>query len=218
MSDILLATGNPHKVDELRAIFAECGLTGVRFVGLGDLQKPTTEPAETGSTFEANAAAKALAYATQTGLTCLADDSGLEVDAIGGRPGVISSHYCTDGKDVGMSREDRDRENNAKLLKELSSVSFGKRGGRFVCVMVLAKPGQRLVTTRGAFEGRIGESPDVPRGANGFGYDPLFLTAPTFAQTSAELNAREKNLLSHRGVAARAMAKKIAQLRSERRI
>lgn len=205
MDPIVIATGNPHKVDELRAIFAE---HGVPVVGLGDLPGAAGgEPEETGRTFEENATIKARAYAARTGRACLADDSGLEVDALGGAPGVISSHYCTDGRDVGMSREERDRLNNERVLRELSGVPDDRRGARFVCVMVLAAPdGSVIARTRGTFEGRIGTPPRVPSGSGGFGYDPLFLVAPDFARTSAELSAQEKNRLSHRSEAARRMA------------
>ena len=208
MPTILLATANPHKVTELRAILANAPMT---FLSLADLATATTEPEETGDTFEANATIKALAYAEQTGHLCLADDSGLEVDALGGKPGVISSHYCTDGREVGMTREQRDMANNERLLRELAGVPFERRTARFVCVMVLAAPptrddGRILAMTRGAFEGRIGLSGTVPRGHGGFGYDPLLLIPPDYARTSAELSAEEKNARSHRGAAARAMA------------
>ncbi|MEL7485213.1 MAG: non-canonical purine NTP pyrophosphatase, partial [Planctomycetota bacterium] len=158
---------------------------------------------------------KAVEYAKQTGRVCLADDSGLEVDALGGAPGVISSHYCTDGKETGMTRDERDAANNDKLLMELGDRSLAGRAARFVCVMVLATPtGEILGTTRGTFEGAIGLRSDVPRGINGFGYDPLFLVAPDFKHTSAELDSDTKNALSHRGRAARAMAEKIAAMHS----
>ena len=213
---IVLATGNPHKVEEMRAIFARGGLAGqgVKLVGLKDLPgaERFTEPVEHGVTFEENATIKAVSYAAQTGEWCLADDSGLEVDALGGRPGVISSHYCTDGREVGMKREERDAANNARVLSELEGVADAERGARFVCVMVLASPAGVRACTRGVFEGRIGAPPRVPAGGSGFGYDPLFLVAPGFARTGAELSADEKNGVSHRAVAARAMAGEIARL------
>lgn len=208
MPEIVVATGNPHKVEEIRAVFAREKAEGVRLVGLGEVPGgPFGEPEETGETFEDNATIKAMTYAKATGRLCLADDSGLEIDVLGGRPGVISSHYCTEGREAGMSREERDRRNNEKVMRELDGVVFGRRAARFVCVMVLAHPTRgRLKTTRGAFEGRIGEPGEVPRGANGFGYDPLFLLPPNFAQTSAEMTPDEKNAKSHRGAAAKAMA------------
>ncbi|MCW5754534.1 MAG: non-canonical purine NTP pyrophosphatase [Phycisphaeraceae bacterium] len=204
---IVIATGNPHKVEELRAIL---GGLGVPCIGLRELEstRSTTfiEPEEHGSTFETNAAIKALSYAQQTGLACLADDSGLEIDALGGRPGVISSHYCTDGRETGMTRAERDAANNARVLGELQGVPLERRGARFVCVMVLANPSGVLLCVRGTFEGRIGEPGEVPRGSHGFGYDPIFLVAPEYLQTSAELAQEDKNRLSHRGAAARALA------------
>ncbi|UYV13783.1 MAG: RdgB/HAM1 family non-canonical purine NTP pyrophosphatase [Phycisphaera sp.] len=204
---VTIATGNPGKVAELRPIFA--GL-GIGVVGLADLATPTTEPEETGNTFEANATIKAISYAKQTGTVCLADDSGLEVDALGGAPGVISSHYSTDGNEDGRPRAQRDAANNERLLRELAGVPAEQRTARFVCVMVLANPdGEILATSRGTFEGRIGTE---PRGESGFGYDPLFLVAPGHARTSAEMAADEKNAISHRAKAAHEMAQAIAGL------
>jgi len=213
---IVIATGNPHKVAELRALLA---LPGLEFVGLSDLPGPFAEPVESGKTFEENATIKALSYARQTGLPCLADDSGLEVDALGGAPGVISSHYCTDGRDAPMSREARDEANNERLLRELDGVPPERRSARFVCAMVLAEPGggrtaRIAARARGTFEGRIGLPGEVPRGSNGFGYDPLFLVAEEFTQTSAELAPAEKNRRSHRGRAARAMLENLRHLLS----
>ncbi len=206
MEPIVLATANPHKVAELRAIFAAAG---VPVIGLMDLagHERFHEPEEHGRTFEENAAIKAVSYAVQTGRVCLADDSGLEVDALGGAPGVISSHYSTDGVETGLSRAERDVTNNARLLRELEGVPPERREARFVCVMVLAGGGAIRATSRGTFEGRIGLPDEVPRGSNGFGYDPLFLVAPRFELTSAELPPDEKNRLSHRGAAARAMVR-----------
>lgn len=214
---IVLATANPHKVEELRQIL---GAAGVEAIGLLDLRDArggpiaTTEPVESGTTFDANATIKALAYASQTGRACLADDSGLEVDALAGRPGVISSHYATDGREEGLSREARDRGNNARVLRELEGVPVERRGARFVCVMALAlmgPDGPTLVhTARATFDGRIGLPGEVPRGRSGFGYDPLFLVAPDFVRTSAELDPGEKNRRSHRALAGQRMASWIA--------
>ncbi|MEO1585478.1 MAG: non-canonical purine NTP pyrophosphatase [Planctomycetota bacterium] len=207
---IVLATANPKKISELSAIFARVGL-GV--IPLSDLATQTNEPDETGHAFEDNAAIKAVSYAKQTGRFCLADDSGLEVDALGGAPGVISSHYCTDGVETGMSRDERDRANNDKLLRELGDRPLADRTARFVCVMVLASPDGRIhAISRGTLEGAIGPSADVPRGSNGFGYDPLFLVAPDYDQTSAELDSDTKNACSHRGDAARSIAEAIAEM------
>lgn len=210
MDPIVIATGNPHKVEELRSIFASAGIP---VLGLRDLpgHGGFHEPEENGATFEENATIKAVSYARQTGRLCLADDSGLEVDALGGRPGVISSHYATDGRETGITREERDLANNTRLLRDLEGVSPAGRTGRFVCTMILARPdGTILARSRGTFEGRIGLAGDVPRGENGFGYDPLFLLPD--GRTSAELPPQEKNRLSHRGAAARAMAEQFSRL------
>lgn len=209
---IVLATGNPHKVAELRAIFAECG---VDVLGLGDLTAPNaagfTEPDEHGRTFSDNARIKALDYAQQTGRICLGDDSGIEIDALAladgaPRPGVISSHYCTDGREEGLTRDQRDAANNARVLRELDGLPLERRVARFVCCMCLASPdGQVHHETRGTCEGRIGVPPRVPGGAHGFGYDPLFLLGPEHHHTVAEMEPSAKNKISHRGRAAVAM-------------
>lgn len=221
---IILATGNPHKVDELRAILAG---TRVPVLALTDLlwHGGFCEPEEHGSTFAANARLKALGYAAQiarvagehrgaipANAVVLADDSGIEIDALAlpdgtPRPGVISSHYCTDGREVGMSRAERDKANNERVLKELRGVPPEKRSARFVCCMCVASvPESRaeasdahvMFESRGTFEGRIGEPPRVPAGTNGFGYDPLFLVGPGFEKTGAELDPEAKNRVSHR--------------------
>lgn len=193
---LLFASGNPHKLDEVRAILAPMGMA---IDGLDSVGEGITEPEEHGATFEENARIKAIAYATATGRMCLADDSGLEVDALGGAPGVRSARYAG----IGVARAERDAANNDKLLRELAGVPAAQRSARFVCAMCLASPvGQVLHETRGTFEGVI---VDAPRGANGFGYDPL-LWLPDRRCTSAELSTDAKNERSHRGAAARAMA------------
>lgn len=197
MIDLLIATSNPHKLEEISAILEP---QGVRAIGLGDvslengeLASTLTEPVEDADTFEGNAAIKARYYAAKTGRPCLADDSGLEVDALGGDPGVLSARYAGAAGD----RPTRDGANNAKLLRELADVPKEKRTARFVCAMCLASPdGAILATSRGEFEGII---TDTPRGDNGFGYDPL-LELPD-GRTSAELPPEEKNARSHRGAA-----------------
>ena len=405
---LLLATANPHKVEEMQAIFGVL-LPDLRLLSLADLPGgPPLEPAETGTTFEANATIKARAYAAASGMPCLADDSGLEIDALHGRPGVLSSHECTDGQDTGMTRAQRDHANTQRGRRDLEGVPPENRTARFVCTMALSLPsppkhqwdrppaGRQLPTpserlslltpldlspvqshppgpltirngslphwerggstyfitfrvlqgelapqerdivldaclhwhnqraivhlvvvmpdhvhliltplpngetwhtladlmhsiktftariinaargvtgtlwqpeyfdrlirhadelrekwkytlenpvrkglvthwheyqwtsggalredrpeagptalVRGTFEGRIGLPGDVPRGSHGFGYDPLFLVAPTFTQTGAELQPAEKNRLSHRAAAASQMAAKIRSL------
>jgi XTP/dITP diphosphohydrolase len=205
---LVIATGNPHKVEELRAIFSGAG---IEVIGLGDLGGTFVEPAETGRTFAENAAIKALGYAAQTGRLCLADDSGLEVDALAGAPGVISSHYATDGVETGQSRAERDAANNARLMRELEGVPRERRTARFVCEMCIADAAGVVARARGTFEGRIGERGEVPRGGNGFGYDPLFVVED--GRTSAEMSPAEKNARSHRGMAVIRMAEALARIR-----
>jgi len=212
---IVIGTGNPHKVEEIRAIFAEGPLAAVPLLGLRDIPGgPWVEPVEHGNTFEDNATIKALGYARQTGRLCLADDSGLTIDALGGRPGVISSHYYADGAERGHSRPERDALNNERVTRELRGVPVEQRSARFVCVMVLADATGVRAIGRGTFEGRIGVPPEVPRGRDGFGYDPLFLVAAApvpYSVTSAELTPAEKNRLSHRGMAAKDLAAKLCE-------
>ncbi len=194
---LLAATSNPHKLTELRAIFEPLG---VRILGLDDVARPGSipEPREDGATCEENARLKALAYAQATGRACLADDSGLFVDALGGEPGVHSAYYA--GHEG--TRAQRDARNNAKLLKALQGVTTERRTARFVCCMCAADPaGRILATSRGEFPGVVGFE---PRGSNGFGYDPLLVLED--GRTSAELTDAEKNARSHRGAAARAIA------------
>ncbi|MFO0872626.1 MAG: RdgB/HAM1 family non-canonical purine NTP pyrophosphatase [Phycisphaerales bacterium] len=193
---LLFASGNPHKLDEVRAILVPLG---IHVDGLDGAGAAIAEPEEDGATFAENARIKAIAYARATGRACLADDSGLEVDALGGAPGVRSARYAG----IGATRAARDAANNEKLLRELAGVDPSRRTARFVCAMCLASPaGRTLHETRGTFEGVVA---DAPRGANGFGYDPLLWLSDRGC-TSAELSTGEKNARSHRGAAARAMA------------
>jgi len=198
---LLIATSNPHKLDELRAIFAPLGIEAI---GLHEIEGTFPEPDEPGDTFEENARIKALAYARMTGRICLADDSGLEVDALAGAPGVHSAYYG--GKDG--PRSVRDPRNNARLLRELADVPHNQRTARFVCCMCIAHPdGRILATSRGTFPGIIATE---PRGSSGFGYDPLLLLDD--GRTAAELSEAEKNARSHRGNAAREIGKHIARI------
>ncbi len=196
---LLLATSNPHKVEEVAAIL---GPMGIDVVGLGVLESKIPEPVEDGVTFQANARIKAVYYAKALRRMCLADDSGLEVDALGGAPGVHSARYAgVDGQ-----RAQRDVANNEKLLAELQGVPAEQRTARFVCAMCLADTdGAILAETRGTFQGIITTQ---PRGGNGFGYDPL-LYLPDVGFTTAELSPDQKNARSHRGVASREMEKHI---------
>jgi len=193
---LVIATFNQHKIAEITAI-----LPGLPFElkCLGEL--PGALPAEEdGATFEENAAKKALAAAAFSGGWALADDSGLEVDALGGAPGVRSARYAGEGCATA--------ENNARLLGELAGVPPEKRTARFVCVMVLASPAGVSVVARGTLEGVITEA---PRGANGFGYDPLFEVQGA-GLTLAELSSSEKNLRSHRAAALRAILPELEKL------
>lgn len=208
MREVVLATTNPHKVVELRAVL---GPRGVGVVSLGEVEggDGIEEPREDGETFEANARLKAGYYAKRLKRVCLADDSGLEVDVLGGRPGVHSAYFAH-GVEEGprVARAERDAANNAKLLKEMEGVEWGRRGARFRCVMALAGSDGRVVAVAdGVFEGRIGLE---MKGRNGFGYDPLLVLED--GRTSAELSAEEKNARSHRGEAARKIAGEVVRV------
>src|SRR6187402_3426017 len=161
---MIFATSNPHKLEEARAIL---GPLGIRVQSLDDLGLVLEEPEEDGATFEDNARLKARYYAKHLGSTCLAEDSGLEVDALGGAPGVHSARYSG----TAGSRDERDRANNARLLRELAGVPVPERTARFVCTLAVADPaGSILAEARGTYEGVIAEQ---ARGNHGFGYDPL---------------------------------------------
>ncbi|MFK7962071.1 MAG: RdgB/HAM1 family non-canonical purine NTP pyrophosphatase [Phycisphaerales bacterium] len=192
---IVFATNNANKVGEVRAILEP---EGFDVVGLDAFSLAISEPAEDADTFAGNARIKATIYAATLGETCLADDSGLCVDALDGRPGVHSARYAGLGDD----REHRDAANNEKLLREMAGVPDEQRSARFECAMCLATPdGRILAETRGTFEGGIGHA---PHGNGGFGYDPLLVLED--GRSAAELTPTEKNRRSHRGVAVRAMA------------
>ncbi len=185
---ILLASTNQGKIVEVRQILA---LTGVEVIGLDDLA--TAEQIETGSTFRENALLKARYYRNASGLPTIADDSGLEVEALGGAPGLHSARYG------GADASDADRIN--KLLDAMKDVPPEQRGGRFVCVAAIAWAGGAQ-TFSGEAHGRILAE---PRGRDGFGYDPVFFYAP-LGKTFAQLTAAEKAEVSHRGRAFRQLA------------
>ena len=199
---LLLATSNPNKIEEIAAVLSPLG---IEVVGLDCLDEIPPEPVEDGNTFEANARLKAIGYARSTRRICLADDSGLEVDALGGAPGIHSARYAG----LGDTRDERDRANNEKLLRELKDIPEDHRTARFVCAMCLANPdGDILAETHGDFPGLI---TNQLRGTNGFGYDPLLYLSDV-DRTSAELSPAEKNARSHRGHAARQMAEKLKEM------
>ena len=193
---ILLATSNEHKLDEVRQILCPLGFT---VQGLDSTGLSIPAPVEDGTTFEENARIKAVTYARAAGRISLADDSGLEVDALGGAPGIHSARFSG----VEGSRSERDSANNRKMVSMLRELSAEESPARFVCAMCLATPdGRILAETRGEFAGVIVTE---PRGDNGFGYDPhLFI--PELGLTSAELSSDDKNARSHRGDAVRQMA------------
>ena len=186
---LVIATRNQGKLLELRTIIRELPLV---LLDLHSFPSAQTIP-ETGATFAENASLKAAGYAVQTGEMTLADDSGLEVDALGGAPGVLSARYAGEGA------SDAERVN--KLLAELSRLNSRERTARFVCVIAIAdRAGVILNLSKGICEGRIAAA---PRGSNGFGYDPIFVPRG-FDQTFAELSAPVKSGISHRGKALRA--------------
>ena len=183
--NIVLATRNKKKIDEIKRIVKDMPVT---IYTLDDFPGGP-EVIEDGKTFEENAVKKASAISKYTKMPALADDSGLEVYALGGAPGILSARYSGEGAD--------DRKNYEKLLREMSSVPDDKRGARFVCVIALAFPDSRVETFSGYAEGMIGRE---PKGANGFGYDPVFYPKG-HERTFAEMIDEGKDLLSHRGAA-----------------
>ncbi len=188
---LLVATHNKGKVVEYADIL---GGSGIDWLTLDDAGITDDVP-ETGATFRDNAILKAVAYAQRSGLLTLADDSGLEVDALGGRPGVLTARYGG----AGLSAAERYQ----RLLRELGDTPDTQRAARFHCVVALAAPdGAILGTADGVCEGRIAHA---PAGDGGFGYDPVFFL-PERGLTMAQLPAEEKHLLSHRGRAARAIS------------
>ncbi|MBV8695103.1 MAG: RdgB/HAM1 family non-canonical purine NTP pyrophosphatase [Chloroflexi bacterium] len=187
MRTLLLATTNSHKVEEYSAIFADLPFTLLSLTGL----QLDLDVEETGTTFEENATLKALAYTHASGMLSLADDSGLEIDALGGAPGIYSARFA--GPDT--SYEERFRI----ILEQLRGLPVAQRSARFRCVITLADPSGYHRSVEGVLEGVIA---DAPRGVHGFGYDPIFLV-PELGKTTAELTPEHKNRISHRGHAAR---------------
>lgn len=186
---LVFASGNRHKVSEVALILAPLGWTV-------DALSLTVD--EDAPTFAGNAEKKARAAFAKTGLPSLADDSGLEVDALGGAPGVRSARYAGDGHD--------DAANNDKLMQAMRGVPDERRGARFRCALSFVDGDGTVIIREGTCEGRIAHA---PRGAGGFGYDPLFVVGDT-GWTMAELTAEEKNRLSHRARALQAMVAALA--------
>ncbi len=184
MVKLLLATSNPGKIAELQRMLG----TTTEVLSLADAG--VTSPEETGADFAENAVLKARHGAAGSGIVTVADDSGIEVDALGGAPGIRSARYAGEPGD--------DEKNRQKLLAELEGVPADRRSARFVCEIAVATPGGEVRTFRGTLDGRV---TDRPRGTGGFGYDPL-LELPD-GRTVAELTPEEKNAISHRGEALR---------------
>lgn len=195
---VVLATRNAHKVEELRRILLDAGLE-IDLVG-SEAFADLPEIPETGATFAANALIKARAVAQHTGLVAIADDSGLAVDALNGMPGIYSARWA--------GRHGDDRANLELLLGQLADVPEARRGASFHCAAAIATPDGEERFVEGSLEGRI---TTAPRGSNGFGYDPVFVPHGQ-SRTTAEMSAQEKDAISHRGRAMRALAPVLAEL------
>jgi XTP/dITP diphosphohydrolase len=196
MKEIVVATGNKGKVAEIVLALAKLP---VRVLALSDFG-PIPEAVEDGTSFMENAILKARHYAKYTGKACLADDSGLEVDALQGAPGIYSARYAGATAD--------DAANNQKLLAELSTVKMGERAAQFRCVLAFVDTDGSVMTADGVCPGVIGME---MRGAGGFGYDSLFYVSE-LNKTMAELSKTEKNAISHRGQALASMASKLGEV------
>jgi XTP/dITP diphosphohydrolase len=194
---VVVASSNHGKLAEIRSAL---DFEGWRFVAATELESEWPSPEETGETFEANARIKARAAFERFGMAALADDSGLEVDALDGEPGVYSSRYAGPCAD--------DAENNRRLLLALQDDGEpAARTARFRCTIIFVAPDGTETVASGTCEGHIGFEPE---GAHGFGYDPLFAPAATPGRTMAELTLAEKNAISHRGAALRDLRAKLA--------
>lgn len=194
--EIVIGTYNTKKKSEIKNILD--GIS-IKLIDLEDFEN-TPSVNEDGATFEANAIKKATELSAFCKTLVMADDSGLEIDALDKRPGVLSSRYC--GENTGYE------EKCLKLLEELKGVSFNKRTARFRCAIALAKPGKLLFVVEACCEGYIDSR---PRGTHGFGYDPIFYV-PEYKRTMAELGPEEKNQISHRGLALRLFKDKLEEL------
>lgn len=183
MKEMVIATKNKGKVKEFEALFERYG---IKITSLLDINEPIPDIEETGTTFKENARLKAEGIAKVLNVPVVADDSGLAVDALEGRPGVYSARYAGEPTD--------DVKNYEKLLDELRDVPNEKRTARFICVLALAIPGKETIFTEGTCEGTIAHE---PKGTNGFGYDPVFIPEG-YDCTMAQLEQSEKNRISHR--------------------
>ncbi len=196
---VVLATRNKHKLDELRRILADAGIVHILLVSAGEFPD-IPDIVETGLTFAENALLKAGATAAATGLPALADDSGISVDALNGMPGVFSARWS--------GRHGDDASNLALVLAQLDEVPDGRRGAAFVCAAALVTPEGREVVEEGRITGHLARE---PRGLGGFGYDPIFVPDGD-TRTTAEMSPVEKDAISHRGRAFRALAPHLLRL------
>lgn len=201
---IVIATTNEGKLSELRALLADLPL---QLLSVKDVLGEKLSVSEDGVTFDQNALTKARAVCRATSLYALADDSGLEVEALGGRPGVRSARFAHEHA--------TDAENNAELLRELDEIGDVERAAKFRCVLALASPWalDRVETVEGSCDGFIARA---PRGSGGFGYDPLFIVPELGNRVMAELTEAEKNGVSHRARAVRALRPLLERLLEER--
>ncbi|WP_087117612.1 RdgB/HAM1 family non-canonical purine NTP pyrophosphatase [Corynebacterium urinipleomorphum] len=197
---VLVASGNAKKLVELETVLRELGVEGVELVSLKDIPA-YPEPVENGLTFAENALIKAREGAQQSGLACVADDSGLAVDALNGMPGILSARWC--------GRHGDDSANNELLLAQASDIDDAHRGAAFVSCCALVTPDGQEFTAEGRWEGSLLRE---PHGEGGFGYDPIFAPADAPGKSAAQLTPEEKNARSHRGKALRELAPRIAEL------
>ncbi|MDX8046599.1 XTP/dITP diphosphatase [Gracilibacillus sp. S3-1-1] len=183
MKELIIATKNSGKMKDFKSLFEPLG---IKVSSLLDVAEPIEDIEETGTTFEENAAIKAEAICAKFNVPVIADDSGIEIDALNGAPGVYSARYAGEDKD--------DQANYEKVLAEMSNVADAERTGRFVCVLALARPNKQTIFERGECEGMIARE---PVGEHGFGYDPIFYPEAS-EKSMAQLTPVEKNRISHR--------------------
>ena len=197
MKKAVLATKNKGKLKELKELLKDLNL---EIIALDEFSDKIGEIIEDGKSFFENAMKKAKIVAEKTGLLAIADDSGLEVDALNGKPDIYSARFAGENA--------TDEENNQKLLNELKDIPLEKRTGRFKCVIVAYRPDGKWISVEGTCEGKIALA---PKGEHGFGYDPIFIPEG-YDRTMAELTSEEKNKISHRGDALRRLKEKISEL------
>ncbi|MGW5268623.1 RdgB/HAM1 family non-canonical purine NTP pyrophosphatase [Rhodococcus sp. NPDC003994] len=197
---LLVASRNPKKLSELRRVLDAAAVEGIELVGLDEVPEYPETP-ETGATFEENALIKARDGAAATGLACVADDSGIAVDALNGMPGVLSARWS--------GRHGEDEANTSLLLAQLADVPDERRGAGFVSACALVLPNGTETVTRGEWRGVVARE---RAGGGGFGYDPVFVPDGG-DRSAAELSPQEKDAASHRGIALRALVPAIAALR-----